>query len=198
MHWFVHTAGLAGELNSIGWVNVDPAHGWEAGEVHRVRLVRPRHGATCLGRPQRRGARGAGRGDRAVVGAGGLLGRAAARGGHRRQGDGERRVGGHHHSGGRDVRAGRDDGADARQLCCARGRRKNDGSELGSGLFGTTNRPIFAPDDVDVPFTFPPEDPDEIEYWSATLRAAQAIVTTDRRNRRPRNSADSSNPAGPA
>ena len=48
-----------------------------------------------------------------------------------------------------------------------------------AGAFLGATRPIFAGDNVNVPFTFPPEDPDEIEYWSATLRAAQAIVTTD-------------------
>ena len=52
VHWLRHYCCLAGELEAQPWINVDTDHGWEAGEVHRVRLVRPRHGAYALSIPE--------------------------------------------------------------------------------------------------------------------------------------------------
>ena len=48
MHWLADFSGAAPELDTLPWLNVDPGHGWDAGEAHRVRLVRPRHGAIHL------------------------------------------------------------------------------------------------------------------------------------------------------
>ena len=47
MHWGAHFLG-GPELDTVPWLNVDPGHGWDAGEVHRVRLMRARVGATHL------------------------------------------------------------------------------------------------------------------------------------------------------
>ena len=48
MHWLADFTGAAPELDTVPWLNVDPGHGWDAGEAHRVRLVRPRRGARYL------------------------------------------------------------------------------------------------------------------------------------------------------
>jgi len=47
-HWLVHFGAPGPRLKTVPWLNVDPHHGWEAGEVRRVRVVRARHGATML------------------------------------------------------------------------------------------------------------------------------------------------------
>ena len=47
-HWLRHLYGPVSNLPTIPFLNVDPGHGWEAGEVHRARLVRARGGATRL------------------------------------------------------------------------------------------------------------------------------------------------------
>ena len=119
MHWGAHFLG-GPELDTVPWLNVDPGHGWDAGEVHRVRLMRARVGATHLDFDRRGGACGPGRADRATAGAGGVRGGAAAWGGHGgpgdgvpRRGPGARGVEGHHHSGAGAVRGPRDGGADA-------------------------------------------------------------------------------------
>ena len=181
MHWFDHTVGMAGELDSLGWVNVDPAHGWEAGEVHRVRLVRPRHGATALSV----------RNAEARVAPDGATVRLSARVGYwnvlPRGVDTAVRVTANGVSEDITIPAGAmyapvemtvpmPDGPDSHGALKVTAETTD--PSLAGAFFGAT-RTIFAPDEVNVPLTFPPEDPDEIEYWSATLRAAQAIVTTD-------------------
>ena len=181
MHWFDHTAGLAGEIDSLGWVNVDPAHGWEAGEVHRVRLVRPRHGATALSV----------RNAEARVAPDGATVRLSARVGYwnvlPRGVDTPVRVTANGVSEDITIPAGTmyapvemtvpmPDGPDSHGALEVAAETTD--PSLAGAFLGAT-RPIFAADGVNVPLTFPPEDPDEIEYWSATLRAAQAIVTTD-------------------
>ena len=181
MHWFDHTVGLAGELDTIGWVNVDPGHGWEAGEVHRVRLVRPRHGANSL----------VVRNAKARVAPDGSTVRLSARVGYRdvlpRGVDTAVRVTANGVSEDITIPAGamyapvemtvpRPDSHGALEVAVG----PTDPSL--AGAFDTANRRIFAANNVNVPFTFPPEDPDEIEYWSATLRAAQAIGLNERRS----------------
>ena len=182
MHWFDHTAGLAGELDSLGWVNVDPAHGWEAGEVHRVRLVRPRHGATALS-VRNAEARVAPDGSTvrlsARVGYGNVLPRGV---------DTPVRVTANGVSEDITIPAGTMYAPVEMTVPMPDGPASHGPLEVAAettdpslaGAFLGATRTIFAPDEVNVPLTFPPADPDEIEYWSATLRAAQAIGTSDR------------------
>ena len=47
-HWMTHYHGIGPELAQEPWFNVDAGHGWDPGEVHTVRVVRPRGGATRL------------------------------------------------------------------------------------------------------------------------------------------------------
>ena len=47
-HWFAHYFGASTPDSNVPWLNVDGGHGWDPGEVHAVRIVRPRQGATKL------------------------------------------------------------------------------------------------------------------------------------------------------
>ena len=176
MHWLADFTGAAPELDTVPWLNVDPGHGWDAGEAHRVRLVRPRRGARYLSVDGE--ARVAP--DRSTV----LLSlRAGYEGALPRGVDTTVRVTAEGVS--------EEVTIPARALQAAlemevpmpadHGRIKVSADAVDSRLQGVTSfgNPgvrgrtalVGAIRKVGLPLIWPPTGPDEIEYWSATLRA---------------------------
>ena len=164
-HWYSHFYGAAGEVDHLPWLNVDPGHGWDAGEVHRVRMVRARVGAVGL-----------------------------------EISDGEARVSPDRSSARVSLQVGYLEplprGVDTLVKVTANGVSKDitiparemfaavemevpmpahhaslrvDADVVDSALMRGL-RSLLSGDRAELPFIWPPEDPEEVEYWSATLR----------------------------
>ncbi len=164
-HWYSHFFGAAGEVDHVPWLNVDPGHGWDAGEVHRVRMVRARVGAVALEisdgearvSPDRSSARVS-----LQVGYRGPLPRGV---------DTLVRVTANGVS--EDITIPAGTMYAPVEMTVPMPARHDSLRVLASMVDSALMRgfrALISPDVAELPFIWPPEDPEEVEYWSATLR----------------------------
>ena len=164
-HWYSHFYGAAGEIDHIPWLNVDPGHGWDAGEVHRVRMVRARVGAVALEisdgearvSPDRSSARVS-----LQVGYAGPLPRGV-----------DTLVDVTANGVSKEITIPARETFAAVEMEVPMPARHGNLRVLATVADSAVKRgfrSLLSQDVAELPFIWPPEDPEEVEYWSATLR----------------------------